>query len=125
MLEARFRMSWYIVEAGDNELVLSGKTSHRTLLPPGYYESILQLCKALNDLFKGKGVVFTPIPITLQVQITLLVGQFLEGPVLQLLGFDSKVENDVGGSFTSPKMADVLWDHSSLFVYCSIVANSP
>ena len=122
LLEARFRMTWHNVEAGSNELVLSGNAP--AVIPPGYYESVPQLCTALNALFKGKGVVFTPLLLTLQVQITLPAGQTLQGPVLRLLGFDSIVGDGVGGSFTSSKIADVTRDRSSLFVYCSIVVNS-
>ena len=120
-LDARFRMTWRNIKAGENDLVLSGKTLY---LPLGYYESVPQLCTALNTLFEGKGVVFNPLPLTLQVQITLPAGQTLQGPALRLLGFDSTVGDGVGRSFTSSKIADVTIDRSSLFVYLSIVANS-
>ena len=126
LLEARFRMTWRNVETGQNELLLSGGelAPHRALLPPGYYESVPEMCTGLNSLFKDKGVEFLPKPLTLQVQITLPKGRFLEGPVLRLLGFSTKVGDGVGASFTGPKIADVTGSRSSLFVYLSIVANS-
>lgn len=123
LLEARFRMSWHNVKDGENEIILSG--GDRITLPPGYYESVPDLCKALNDLFKDKGVVFTALPLTLQVQISLPKGRFLESPILELLGFSKKVGDDHATSFLSPKIVDVTRGQSSLFVYLSIVTNSP
>ena len=61
LLEARFRMTWRNVKAGENQLVQSGNAPD--VVPPGYYESVPQLCTALDTLFVSKGVSFTPLPL--------------------------------------------------------------
>ena len=83
--EARFRIMWHNVEASENNLVLSAN-----FVPPCYYESVPRLCGVLKALFKGKGVVFIPLPLKLQVQIRLPAGQTLQGPALRLLSLDLK-----------------------------------
>ena len=103
LLEARFRMTWHNVQEGENKLVLSGRNTP-VIVPLGYYESVPQLCGVLNALFENKTVVFTPLPLTLPVRVTLLAGKFLEGPVLRLLGFDSKVGDGVGPALRAQKI---------------------
>ena len=122
LAEARFTLSWYNVDDGENELRLSGGPT--VTLHPGYYESVKVLCQNLNDLLSSASVVFTPLNLERKVQVEIPAGKTLTGSPLRLLGFPTAKVGGVGTQFKSLKPADVNLNRSSIFVYSSVVRNS-
>ena len=115
---------------GTLELTSSKAAPFRVRIPSAHYDSIPDLLKILNKAFQYKDVTFAAVPQNLKVDITLPTGFYLEGPLLQLLGWpgNAKVGNahfpHGSATFRSPKIADVTGGLASLYIYLSIVENS-
>ena len=97
LLEAALPYTWYNVTAANNNLVLSSSADpFRMQLSPSHYNSIPDLLKARNTVFKDKKVKFAAVPQNLKVDVTLPTGFYLEGHLLPLLGWPKNAK--IGGA---------------------------
>lgn len=116
--------SWYNVRAGENHNVFGfdlgdGKMIVRRI-PPGCYENISDLLKAMFIADHKNKIEFSYHPVTKRVKIKTYKSckVVLHEGVAELLGFEP---GEYRGIHESPYIADPITSFPVIYVYCNLV----